>query len=61
MTKKEKEAFKAIYNDSINQYMRFLMKGEEIPPRIVIRGLTLAELNKMFFPDEYSDENEVGA
>ena len=56
MTKKETAIFRNMYDDALDEYMKYVMAHEDVPARVLERALVLTQLNKLFFPKDYVEQ-----
>ncbi|MFQ9701892.1 MAG: hypothetical protein ACLR0U_04965 [Enterocloster clostridioformis] len=49
MTKKETAIFRNMYDDALDEYMKYVMAHENAPADVLERSLVLTQLNKLFF------------
>lgn len=49
MTKKETAIFRNMYDDALDEYMKYVMAHENAPADVLERALVLTQLNKLFF------------
>ena len=52
MTKKETAIFRNMYDDALDEYMKYVMAHENAPADVLERSLVLTRLNKLFFPKD---------
>lgn len=52
MTKKETAIFRNMYDDALDEYMKYVMAHENAPADVLERALVLTQLNKLFFPKD---------
>lgn len=52
MTKKETAIFKNMYDEALDEYMKYVMAHENAPADVLERAFVLTQLNRLFFPKD---------